>query len=62
MEPSHENVHLVDTPASETLFEGQKWGWDGIDHLAVVAYNQNDPSMKKLPINSISAALNEEKR
>ena len=43
MEPSHNNVPLVNTPDSDTLFEGHKWGWDGIDCRAVVSQNQNDP-------------------
>ena len=46
MEPSPENVPLVDTPTADTLFEGQTWGWDGIDCRAVVAHNQNEPSFK----------------
>ena len=45
MEPAPENVNLVDTPADDTLFEGQTWGRDGIDCCAVAAQNQNeDPS------------------
>ena len=39
MEPAPENVPLVDTPAADTLFEGQTWGWDGIDCHAMVAQN-----------------------
>ena len=41
-----DNVPLVDNPASDTLFEGQAWGWDGIDRRVVVAQNQNEPSFK----------------
>ena len=46
MEPAPENVSLVDAPAADTLFEGYTWGWDGIDHRAVVAHNYNYPSFK----------------
>ena len=37
MEPAPENVPLVYTTATDTLFEIQTWGWDGIDRRAVVA-------------------------
>ena len=47
MEPAPKNVTLVNTPAYDTLFEVQTWGWDGIDFRAVVAQNQNGPSLKK---------------
>ena len=46
MEPAPENINLVDTTASDTLFEGQTLGWDEIDNRAVVAQNQNNPSFK----------------
>ena len=46
MEPAPDNVPLVDTPADNTLFEGQTWGWYGIDSCAIVAQNQNEPSFK----------------
>ena len=46
MEPSPDNVPLVETPAADTLFEGHTWGWDDIDCRAVVAQNQNEPSLK----------------
>ena len=46
MEPSPKNFPSVDTPAADTLFEGQTWGWDGIDHRDVVAHNQKEPSFK----------------
>ena len=38
----------LDTTASDTLFEGHKWGWYGIDNRAVVSQNQNDPSFKNV--------------
>ena len=45
MEPVSKNLTSVNTPASDTLFEGHKWGWYGINCCAVVAQNQNeDPS------------------
>ena len=53
MEPAHNNVPLVDTTAADTLFEGQTWGWDGIDLRAVVSQNQNDPSFKNVWIPQI---------
>ena len=46
MEPASDNVPLVDTPDADTMFEGQIWGWCGIDSSAVVAQNQNEPSFK----------------
>ena len=48
MEPPPKNVPLVDTPASETLFEEHTWGWRGIDCRAVVAHNHNEPSLKNV--------------
>ena len=48
MEPSPKNVPLVKTPAADTMFEGQTWGWDEIDRHGVVAQNQNEPSLKIL--------------
>ena len=41
MEPSFENVRLVENPAADPLFEGQNWGWDDIDHRSVLAQNYN---------------------
>ena len=46
MEPSPNNVPLVDTPAADTLFEGNTWGWDVIDSHAMVSQNHNEPSFK----------------
>ena len=46
MERAPENVPLFNTPADDTLFEGQTWGWDGIDFRAVLAQNHNDPSFQ----------------
>ena len=46
MEPSPDNVPLVHTPASDTLFEVQTWGWDGIYIQAVLTQNQNEPSFR----------------
>ena len=46
MEPTPENVPLVNTTAADTLFEGHTWGWDGIYRRDVVAQNQNEPSFK----------------
>ena len=48
MELDPNNVPLVDTHYYETMFEGQTWGWDGIDFRAVVAQNQNEPSFKNI--------------
>ena len=48
IEPAPENVPSVGTPAADTLFEGQTWGWDDIDRRSVVAYNHNNPSFKKI--------------
>ena len=39
MGPAPENFPSVDTPAADTMFEGQTWGWDGVDRRAVVAQN-----------------------
>ena len=46
MEPAPKNVPSVDTPAADTLSEGQMWGWYGIDRRSVVTQNQNEPSFK----------------
>ena len=46
MEPAPKTFPSVDTPAADTLFEGQIWGWDGINFRAVVAQNQNGPSLQ----------------
>ena len=46
MEPAPNNVLLVDTPADDTLFEGQTWVWDVINHRTMVAQNQNNPPFK----------------
>ena len=46
MEPAPDNVPSVDNPASDILFEGQAWGWDGIDRRAMVAQNHNEPTFK----------------
>ena len=46
MEPTPENITLIDTPSDETLFEGQTWGQYGVDHRAVISQNQNEPSFK----------------
>ena len=46
MGPAPENVPLVDTAGADIMFEGQTWGWDGIDSCAVVAQNQNEPPFK----------------
>ena len=48
MEPAPENVPLFDNPASDTLFEVQTWGWDGIYFRDMVAQNQNEPSFKSV--------------
>ena len=45
MKSAPKNVPLVDTPAAEKMFEGHTWGWDDIDLPAVVAQNQNEPSL-----------------
>ena len=44
--PAPDNVPLVNTPVADTLFEGQTWGWYGIDFRAVVSQNHNEPSFK----------------
>ena len=46
MEPVHIHVSLVDTPDSDTLFEGHTWGWYCINRHAVVAQNHNEISFK----------------
>ena len=46
MEPAPDNVPSIENPAADTLFEGQTWGWDGIDHRSMVAQNHNEPSFK----------------
>ena len=47
-EPAPNNVPLVYTPDANTLFEGHTWGWDDINFRAVVAHNQNEPSLKNV--------------
>ena len=47
MKPVPIHVSLVDTPASDTLFEGHTWGWYCIDLRAVVSQNHNELSFKK---------------
>ena len=37
---------MIDTTADDTMFEGNTWGWDGIDSRDVIAQNQNEPSFK----------------
>ena len=46
MEIAPKNVTLVKKYAAETLFVGHTWGWDGINHRAVLAHNQSKPSFK----------------
>ena len=46
MEPAPNNVTLVETPAAETMYDGHKWGWDGIDTRVMVAQNHNYSSFK----------------
>ena len=46
MEPAPKHFPWVETPAADTLFEGQTQGWDVIDRRSVVAQNQNEPSLK----------------
>ena len=46
METPPNNVPLLNTPADDTLFEEQIWGWYGIYRCAVVAQNQNNSSFK----------------
>ena len=46
MEPSPENVTLVETPANDRLFEEQTWGWNGIDSRAIELQNQSEPFFK----------------
>ena len=41
-----DDVPLVENSAADTLFEGQTWGWGGIDRRAAVSQNQNYPSFK----------------
>ena len=48
--PPPNNVPSVNNPAADTLFEGQTWGWDGIDCSAMAAHNHNDPSFKNVQI------------
>ena len=47
MKPFTIHVSLVDTPASDTLFEGHTWGWYCIDRRAAVSQNHNELSFKK---------------
>ena len=46
MEPAPKNVTLVETPGAETMFDGHKWGWGGIDTRVLVAQNHNYSSFK----------------
>ena len=46
MEQAPENVPSVETPDADTIFEGQTWGWDGIDRRDAVSKNQNATSFK----------------
>ena len=46
IELSNDNVSLVHTPAADTLFEGQTWGWYEIDRRSVAEQSQNEPSFK----------------
>ena len=46
MEPFPIHVFLVDTTASDTLFEGHTWGWYCIDRRAAVSQNHNEISFK----------------
>ena len=48
MEPDPKNFPSVETPVSDTLFEGHTWGWDSINLRAVVAKNQNESSFKNI--------------
>ena len=48
MEPSPQIFPLFDTPDTDILFEGQTWGWDGINRCAVVSQNQDEPSFKNV--------------
>ncbi len=45
-DPAPENVPTVldDTPVVNDLYEGQDWGWDGIDWRVVAGGNYNEPS------------------
>ena len=47
MEPFTIHVSLVDTPASDKLFEGHTWVWYCIDRRAAVSHNHNELSFKK---------------
>ena len=58
METAPNNVPLLDTPDDDTLFEGQTWGWYGIDFRAVVEHNHNDPSFKNGWIPQILSYIN----
>ena len=40
------------------LFEGQTWGWDGINRCAVVEQNRNAPSSKHFPIPQSLSCIN----
>ena len=46
MEPAPDKFPSVNTPATDTMFEGQTWGWYGIDRRAEVSQNQNEPYFK----------------
>ena len=46
MEPALNKFPLVYTPDSDTLFEGQKLSWYGIDCHVVVAHNQKETCSK----------------
>ena len=48
MEQAPNNVPLVYTPDSGTLFEGHIWGWDVIDCWDMVSQNKNDCSFKNV--------------
>ena len=46
MEPAPNNFPSVETPAADTLFEGQAWVLYGMGLCYVVVQNQNEPSFK----------------
>ena len=48
IETALDNVPFVDSPTADTLFEGQIWGWDGIDCRGVVAQNHNKHSFRNV--------------
>ncbi len=45
-DPAPENVPALwdEAPAVNNLYEGQSWGWDGIDWRVVAGGNYNEPS------------------